>query len=121
MTTYSFYDPATGEISKRTFSGSARVLGLNTPTGMIPIEGAFDHRTQRIDPETKLPVDYAPGIAEVTAEKRDSRARAQIEALQTAAIVNLIDLALDPTDLQARQRLVTIRNRITVLRQELRS
>ncbi len=44
-----FYDPETGVISSRSYSGPARLLADNTPPGLLPVEGVTDWRRQRVD------------------------------------------------------------------------
>jgi hypothetical protein len=65
--TFSFYDPATGLFTGRTFScdiGSdavrAKVLATNTPAGLKSIEGLHDHLRSRVDATTGAVVDYQP-------------------------------------------------------------
>jgi hypothetical protein len=50
MTT-SFFDPVTGAISGRTVGCSDKLLAINTPRGLVAIEGEFDADTQRVDVE----------------------------------------------------------------------
>ena len=55
-----FFDTATGELLGRTFSGPESALAANTPPGAQPIEGAFDHRSQRVDLDTGHVIDWRP-------------------------------------------------------------
>lgn len=47
MTTWSFYKTDTGLFTGGTYSGA--LLKENTPDGCLPIEGRFDHLSQRVD------------------------------------------------------------------------
>jgi hypothetical protein len=116
----SFYNAETGEIHKRTFSGPERLLALNTPAGYVAIEGAFDHRTQRIDVDTGKPVDYQPGIDAVRAERRKQQAEGRVARLEAAQLRPLRELAIDPTNTTAKQRLVDIEAEIESVRGDLR-
>ena len=58
MRAHSFYDPATGLFTGRTFatniaadSDHAAALAANTPPGMAHAEGDHDHLSQRVDIE----------------------------------------------------------------------
>jgi hypothetical protein len=113
---WSFYNPETGEIFKRTFSGSTKLLELNTPAGMVAIEGAFDHRTQRIDVDTKKAVDYQPGIDAARAETSEQQAQARVAILEAAQSRPLRELAIDPSNATAKQRLAEIDGEIASLR-----
>lgn len=50
--TWSFYDPATGEFIGRTFTGPDTALAINTPRGLVALEGAHDHRIMRVNLDT---------------------------------------------------------------------
>ncbi|MCB9902362.1 MAG: hypothetical protein H6826_13550 [Planctomycetes bacterium] len=52
--TWSFYDPATGRLVGRTFSGPEAALAINTPPGLAAIEGQHDHVTHRVSLSTGL-------------------------------------------------------------------
>lgn len=58
MSTWSFYDPNTGAFVDGSIGCSQRNIALNTPPGLVAIEGRFDHLSQRID-NGKV-VDYQP-------------------------------------------------------------
>lgn len=60
MSTWTFYQSATGLLVGRTFSGPAEDLPANTPADCSAIEGHFDHLCQRVDLEAGLVVDYQP-------------------------------------------------------------
>jgi hypothetical protein len=55
--TWTFFDASTGLLSGRTYSsGSDRDLDANTPEGYLPIEGEYDHLSQRVDVAATQPV-----------------------------------------------------------------
>lgn len=58
MKKFSFMDPRTGVISQVRITCPDEFLQV--PDGMVAIEGAFDHLSQRVDLETGLVVDYQP-------------------------------------------------------------
>lgn len=60
MTTFSFYDPATGIFVGRSFSGPQRMLEANTPEGLSAMVGQFDPAAHRVDIETGEVVPYTP-------------------------------------------------------------
>lgn len=49
MSWYSFYDPATGAIAGWRWSGPDTDLSANTPPGFLPVPGALDHLSQRVE------------------------------------------------------------------------
>lgn len=59
MTVWSFYDPKTGALAARTFRGRDKLLTLNTPAGLAPIEGQLDPLSQRVDVEALAASDSA--------------------------------------------------------------
>lgn len=120
MKTHSFFDPVTGVISGRTVTCSPKLLELNTPKGMVAIEGRFNHETQRVDVETGQVVAHEPGKQEVLRRRRDEQARARIAALETAQLRPLRELAIDPASDEAKQRLAAIEAEIETLRGDLR-
>jgi hypothetical protein len=116
---WSFYNPATGEIHTRTFSGSTKLLALNTPPGTVAIEGSFNHRTQRVDVRTGNVVDYQPGIDAVRDELLKQQAQDRIDALEAAQLRPIRELLIDPADATAKQRIIEIETEITTLRARL--
>lgn len=58
--TWSFYDAATGTFSRGRIVCSPAQLAANTPHGCVPIAGAFDPLSQRVDIGTGQVVDYQP-------------------------------------------------------------
>ncbi|MFM2056033.1 MAG: hypothetical protein RLY71_418 [Pseudomonadota bacterium] len=49
MSTWAFYDLATGDYAGRSFSGPAGLLGLNTPTGCIAMPWQHDPTRWRVE------------------------------------------------------------------------
>jgi hypothetical protein len=75
MKIWSFYDPETGAISgRRVTSTSTDIVDIknNTPEGLKPIEGSYDHLSQRVD-LARLERDHAAALdahrARVEAER----------------------------------------------------
>lgn len=63
MSTFSFYDLATGEfVGGRTYSGSAEFVEVNTPAGMGAVEGNHDYLAQKVDITTGEVVDHQPDV-----------------------------------------------------------
>lgn len=121
--TYSFYDESTGAIAARTFSGSARLLALNTPKGHRAIEGHFDRLSQRVDIETGEVVERVRPAEEVAAERAAAtavNAARRIDELERASWRPLRELAIDPNNETAKQRLGEIDSEIESLRADVR-
>lgn len=57
MTTYSFYNSASGEFAEGTFDGPDSQVKGNTPPGFIALVGAFDRHTQRVDIDVARQLD----------------------------------------------------------------
>lgn len=134
MSQWSFASVETGRFSGRTFSGSAKLLRLNTPAGHIAIEGHYDSRTQRVDvvaleaargdhsPPSDFVVAYQRPQIETDAEQqasRDRQARQRIDELERAQRRPVRELLIDPTNVAAKQRLAEIDAEIAVLRSDL--
>lgn len=113
MKTYSFYDPSTGLLAGGTVTLPDGLLDLNTPAGLVAIEGAFDQRSQRIDLDSGEVVAWhpAPDPQRDAAHRRWEQERSvqQLEARQARSIRALM---LDPNDQQARQRLADLEAQI---------
>jgi len=58
--TYSFYRVETGEVLSMRLCCSEQALTANTPRGCAPIEGEFDHLTQRVDVKTGSVSTFVP-------------------------------------------------------------
>ena len=140
MKTFSFYDPATGNVYPRKLQCFARVseafVAANTPDGAIAIEGDFDPLSQRIDLETGQAVEFQPPRPEgytwdadlkrwtkpqsmQDAESRRLNALARIEDLEKRQARPVRELAVDPTNDEARRRVNEIEQQISQLRASL--
>lgn len=113
MKTFSFYDPATGLLSGGNVTLPEGLLELNTPEGLVAIEGVFDPARQRIDLATGKAVDWQPPVdpQRAAAHRHFERERLvrQMEGQQARSMRALL---LDPNDQQARQRLAEIEAQI---------
>jgi hypothetical protein len=79
---WSFYDPETGLFSAKKFSAPssrADAIALNTPPGLVAIEGEFDFRRHRFDLESGSVVDD-PELS-VDHERRTNDDRERSDAL----------------------------------------
>jgi len=102
-TTYSFYRADDGhftgarvtlahvtsidqETGEQTTAPDLGLLALNTPDGCVPMEGAFDYLSQRVDLETGEVVAYAPPPAPI-AELRAAKLAEINDAFEAAAAV----------------------------------
>lgn len=136
---WSFYDATTGLFTGRRVLCSERLLERNIRPGEAAIEGMFDHLSQRVDVESGEVVDYQPPqpdadhewIAEARrwrkrpeiaeAERLDRRSRERIAELEIAQLRPLRELAVDPDNAAAKQRLVEIEAEIAELRPSLKA
>lgn len=83
MTTWSFYDTATGLFVGRTYRGND--LAANTPAGCSAVGGWFDHRTQRVDLATGQVVAWeAPPQPGSEARAHAARLHAEIAGIEKA-------------------------------------
>jgi hypothetical protein len=134
---YSVYDPNTGMFTGRTISCSAKWLELNTPQGFATIEGRYDELSQRVDVETGEVIDWQPPQPDddhewsddrkrwtlkpdVAGRRRKSReARARIAELESDQLRPQREMAIDPSNEEARNRLKDIEQEIADLRKDL--
>ena len=58
MKTYSFFEPLTGVLSGKTYTGP--LVEMNTPPGLEAIEGLHDHTKLRVDVASGLLLDWTP-------------------------------------------------------------
>lgn len=128
---WSFYDATTGEFTGRTFSGPADALGMNTPAGLVAIEGAHHWQTTRVNlqtlqvetwrdpppsPDHEWDRSAAAWVLSARVRRREALARihnleaAQPRALREIAIADAAGAA------QARARLQRIDDEIAQLR-----
>lgn len=137
MKDYSFYD-ASGAFARHTWSGSETQLAGNTPDGFTPIEGHFDHLSQRIDLSTGEVVDYQPPQPNddhewnaetkrwvpkpevIERNQRIANAQAQLKELDASETRAVSDVLIDPSDTAAIERLKAIRAQKDALRAQLK-
>lgn len=129
MSTWSFYNLETGLFHSGTFTTGARAparamrdVNANTPEGFAAIEGRYDRLTQRVDVDTGQVIAYERPPSEIADEQQtadEQRARRGIEALEVAQLRPLRELAIDPDNATAKQRLVDIDAEIVALRPPL--
>jgi hypothetical protein len=67
MSTYGFYDVATGDLHSKVYfcnahSGAAKDLASNTPPGHKPIAGRFNYMKHRVDLATGAVVAIIPAV-----------------------------------------------------------
>jgi hypothetical protein len=133
-TAWSFYDPNTGRLTGRTFTGLEDHLAVNTPAGYVAVKGVHDALSKRIDLETGAVIDYQPPQPDadhewdvgtrrwrrradvVEREWRRERAGAQIADLERRQLRPMRELQLNPDNVEARTRLEQIEAQIVALR-----
>jgi len=89
MPAYSFFDPATGLLDARWYSGPDDALVLNTPAGMTPIQGHHDRNRVRVNVMTGELVPYqppAPPDTEWASHSWDAESWAWVSAPTDAAL-----------------------------------
>lgn len=99
--TWSFVD-ANDVYTGKTFTGPAHALATNTPEGCRAVEGPLERDRNRLDPELER-----------------SRTLERIEALERQQARPLRELAIDPANAEATQRLAVIDEQIAMLRQTI--
>lgn len=123
MSTWSFYDPATGRFTGRSKTlPDDTLIERNTPPGLRAIRGTFDKRTQRVDSSTGEVVTFEMPEAEIAAEQRALRrlhARRRIAQLELAQQRPMRELVRDPNNAEARRRLDRIEAEIAAQRDDL--
>jgi hypothetical protein len=93
--TWSFVD-ANDVYTGKTFTGPAHALAANTPPACRSVEGHLERDPNRQDPELER-----------------SRTLERIEALEIKQLRPLRELAIDPDDAEAKQRLAEIERLIS--------
>lgn len=135
--TVSFYDPATGLLTGRTFSGPEDMVSANTPEGLAAIDGHHDHLAARV--VDGAVVDWIPDAPDaghewsrdrkrwlkvpalLEAEASHAAALGRIDMLERSQFRAIRELALDPDHPVARDRLLTIDAEIATLRASLKT
>lgn len=119
MPTWSFADRVTGQFSGRGFTGREDHLQLNTPEGHVAVLGEHDPVRFRFDGTQVVPFDDPRGGEQKKARTRASHERA-LQAVDGLSQRALRELAINPNDQQARQRLVELEARAEQLRTVIR-
>jgi hypothetical protein len=138
MKRWHFWDQTSGAISSHYFCApNDRALRDNTPAGLIPIEGTYDHLSQRVDLATGKVIDYRPDQPDDDHEWNErlrrwtkrpeamakqiqaTRAQRQIERLEKQQARPMRELARNPGDAAARRRIDEIDAEIEALRAQL--
>ena len=133
---WSFYDPETGVISSRKFSGKSSAVAINTPPGLVAIAGDLDYLSARI--VDGIAVDWIPPQPgddhawdgerkrwrlSDDATRRSAATRSAMDTisrLESMQLRPLRELALDPTNVASRERLADIDAQIENARHTLR-
>jgi hypothetical protein len=131
MRTWSFYLLETGAFTGRTYSSTdPDTLARNTPPDCVAIEGTFDPRTQRFDSRAGMVEHWRPappsddhewidGAWRLSAAAIRRRTLAQIRAIESQQLRPLRELAVDPDNPIARERLTSLDAQIAALRELL--
>lgn len=136
---WSFYDQQTGLFTGR--QRRSAQLG-RVPDGCGAVEGAYDHLSQRVELSSGQVVDYQPPRPDDDHEwredvvngrprwvKRDdvlererlaAEARREIDRLERSQLRAMRELAIDPTSVEAKQRLQQIDDEIAAKRPALK-
>lgn len=135
MKTWSFYDPATGRFTGKRFTGNERTLEANRPQGLAAIEGEHDHLSRHVVDEEV--VDWQPQQPDaehewnadskrwqrrrevIELEERSTLAVEEIHRLEASQLRPMRELALNPANEDARERLNAIEQQIVMHRARL--
>jgi hypothetical protein len=118
--TWSFAD-LSGRFTGRRFTGQEERLAANTPTGEIPVLGEHDPIGARYEVSSGRVVVYAdPRARQLTEESMRASAAAALEVLDGRAQRALREIAINPNDEAARQRLLHIEEQAAPLRERIR-
>lgn len=138
MKHYSFYHKDSGVVHPSRFATTREdAVVSNTPLDHIAIEGALDPFSQRVDVQTGQVMDWQPPQpspdhewdaskrrwrTSEQAEQRHQRAAAAllgIRDLEASQLRPMRELAIDPSNAEARKRLEAIEAEIASLRGDL--
>lgn len=121
MPTWSFADARTGEFTGRRFTGMEAHLPANTRKGEIAVSGEHDPLRSRYDLATRLIVPSAAARAkELDADLRRASAQRALTALEERSLRALRELAINPDDAAARERLIELEKQAAPLRAKVR-
>lgn len=112
------YDKDTG-IVLRCMTVPKRAIAPNVRQGEAWIEGHLDKHSQRVDVATGQVITYERPTTEVEAEQRaalQQRASRRIDELERSQARPLRELAIDPANAEAKQKLAKIDEEIAALR-----
>lgn len=115
------YDENTG-IVLRCMTVPERAIEPNVRQGEAWIEGHLDKRSQRVDVATGKVIAYERPATEIEAEQRaalQQRARRRINELEGSQARPLRELAIEPENAEAKQRLQKIDEEIAAMRVHL--
>lgn len=84
MRHWSFYDPATGEISPQGYAApNAKDLERNTPAGLVAIAGRLDAATQRVETDGSVVAWHNAKLVDARASsERSNHAMARLAELE---------------------------------------
>jgi hypothetical protein len=117
---WSYYRESDGLfISQRRSTNNAQLVSRTAPDGCIAIEGHYDRFTQRFDIASGKVVADPSLAAERDACRRQQRALTGIAELERRQARAMRELAIDPDNAEASQRLRDLDGRIAKLRAEL--
>jgi hypothetical protein len=117
---YSFYDPETGALSGSTFYATRpEYLAANTPRGLAAVEGEWSASDHVVDLNTKAVVARSPMASAVDPDRHRRETLVKIAQLEARQMRPLRELAIDPHDRQARDRVSAIDAEIAALRTSL--
>ncbi len=124
MRTWSFYRLSDGTFTGREFSApNDKAMSANTPEGCAAIEGRYDCQSQRVDLESgRVITDEAmreEHERNASAERRRLGALTAIQALEQKQLRPMRELAIEPTNRTAADRLRSIEEEIAKHRQLL--
>jgi hypothetical protein len=120
MKTFSLYEAATGLFTgKRLHCDDEGLLAVRLPAGTLALEGAFDHRRQRMDLATGAIVAYRPPAPSADHEWDDAGKRWQVKPARATEDQGRAVREATLGDAAAMKRLKEIDAEINELRKEL--
>lgn len=107
MPTWSFADPATGEFTGGRFAGPDDLLEVNTPAGLLAVLGEHDPLAARVEVSTGEVVPFvSPHAGRLAREAEEDAVQQRLAEIDLRALRSLRELAINPNDHQARERLL---------------
>lgn len=121
MPTWSFADEKTGEFTGQQFSGPDEHLPANLPPGTVAVEGTHDPLTTRYNLQSETVEEFAsPQAQRLERERNRERLDNRLAELESRTLRALRELAINPNDGQARQRLIELDQQAAGLRERVR-